>query len=63
MSNIDCWNRCTICGKFIPINDFYNGKASREITQSYDWVNEDVREDFINLCKKCYLEDKNNANT
>jgi hypothetical protein len=25
----DQWNRCDECGKFIPYDDFYNGRAVR----------------------------------
>ena len=25
----EIWNRCDKCGKFIPYNDFHNGKAVR----------------------------------
>ena len=43
------WNRCDVCGRFIPFDDFSEGRAShREITPSSAISNEE----WETLCKK-----------
>lgn len=43
------WNKCDICGRFISMNDFSNGKAIRRmITPDSDYSNES----YETLCYK-----------
>lgn len=44
----DPWNRCDVCGKFIPLDDFAFDKASHTlITPNCDWEHEE----WETLCK------------
>jgi hypothetical protein len=49
----DIWNKCNLCGRFISIEDFSKGAATREFSQGWDWANEDVTEIYENTCSEC----------
>ena len=44
------WNRCDVCGRFIPIADFESGAAARDFRLVYDWWALDVVEKYETLC-------------
>ena len=44
----DAWNRCDECGKFIPYEDFADGKASHKIVTPESLK---TRETFETLCR------------
>jgi hypothetical protein len=46
--NSDTWNRCAVCGRFIPFADFGNG-ASRVLLYT---ESDRTHETWENLCKK-----------
>ena len=48
MTRRDVWNRCDECGRFIPLQDFADGEASRELVTPDSLV---TRETFETLCK------------
>ena len=31
ISDRDIWNKCEVCGKFIPFEDFHNGRAYHQM--------------------------------
>ena len=44
------WNRCDVCGKFIPLYDFdYEGAIRRLITPDYS---DRSREEWETLCRE-----------
>lgn len=45
----DGWNRCDVCGAFIPIADFDSGLASREMITPDSELS---TEEYETLCKK-----------
>ncbi len=47
MKGVKAWNRCDVCGQFIPISDFDNGASRKMITPDSDRSSED----YETLCK------------
>lgn len=45
----DVWNRCDVCGRFIPMEDFENGRAYRHLVTP---DSEHTREEWETLCYK-----------
>lgn len=41
------WNKCDICGRFIPFADFANGSADRYMITPDSWCS---REEYETLC-------------
>ena len=50
-----CWNRCDVCGKFVPLSDLESGRALRHLI-SVD--SEYSSEEFETLCKRHNMFDK-----
>jgi hypothetical protein len=51
----EIWNKCDYCGKFISIEDFDTGKASRKFTPDSHYS----VESFENKCFKCKKKENN----
>ena len=49
LSSTKRWNRCDVCGKFIPYNDFHNGNA---VTYMQTPDSELTTETYVTLCKE-----------
>ena len=46
---VETWNRCDVCGQYIPIDDFASGKASRAL---FTPDSEFTTEEYETLCHK-----------
>jgi len=47
------WNRCDACGRFIGFAEFDDGRAHRIFNLRYDWIREDVIEEYETLHTAC----------
>jgi hypothetical protein len=45
----ESWNRCDVCGRFIPMRDFEAGSATRRLLTP---DSEYTREEWETLCEK-----------
>ncbi len=50
----DCWNKCDVCGKFIPYADIADGYAKHELLNPSAYGAEEIYE---TLCKEHYAND------
>lgn len=48
MRRYEAWNRCDVCGRFIPLADFGNGAVRYCVTPDSEFT----RETWETLCKK-----------
>ena len=50
------WNKCTVCGRFIPMEDFTNKKAFSKLVSPDSAFSVERIEYF---CKKCAIKEEN----
>lgn len=44
------WNRCDACGRYIPLDDFANGRATRRMLAADSQF---TSEEWENQCSRC----------
>lgn len=52
---LDLWNKCDVCGKFIPFRDIEDGIAVRKLLAPESWGQED---EYETLCRDHANEQK-----